>query len=142
MICDELIKEVLGGVVSRIDSINGNRYVHINSESLLKCMSILSSSKGTQFLALTDCFAVDFLKEKGVFSVYYQLRSYEFDTTIFVVTDMGAKEQIQSLTEIFENANWYEREIFDMFGIKFSGHPNMTRLFNENLVDEFPLLKR
>jgi NADH-quinone oxidoreductase subunit C len=104
-------------------------------------MSILASSKELKFSTLTDCFAQDFLKEKNAFFIYYQLQSYKLNKTIFMVTSVQEDNLMQSVTMLFENANWYEREIFDMFGIKFNDHPDMRRILSDHSSAFFPLLK-
>ncbi len=139
--CQKLIKSLLGKDISEIKLSNGNLYFSINQNSVLRCMSILNSNTGTLFSTLTDCFAVDYLKQRGEFSIYYQLHSYKLDKNIFIVTNVKENEQVQSATVLFENANWYEREIFDMFGIKFSDHPDMRRILNRDNISGFPMLK-
>lgn len=139
--CQKLIKSLLGKDISEIKLLSGNLYFSINQNSVLRCMSILNSNTETLFSTLTDCFAVDYLRQRGEFSIYYQLHSYKLDKNIFIVTNVKENEQVQSATVLFENANWYEREIFDMFGIKFNDHPDMRRILNRDDTFGFPMLK-
>lgn len=140
--CQKLVKSILGKDILKIDYLNGNLYFNISQSVVLRCMSILGSNTETLFSSLTDCFAVDYLKLRGEFSIFYQLHSYKLDKNIFVVTNIKENDQIQSMTVLFENANWYEREIFDMFGIKFSDHPDMRRILNCDDSLAFSLLKK
>lgn len=139
--CKRLIKSILGKEISETTLRAGNLYFTIKQNTVLRCMSILRSNTETLFSALTDCFAVDYLKQREEFSIYYQLHSYKLDKNIFVVTSVKQNEQIKSATVLFENANWYEREIFDMFGIKFIDHPDMRRILDPSQACGFELLK-
>ena len=139
--CQKLVKSILGKEISKTDYVNNNLYFNINQSVVLRCMSILGSNTETLFSSLTDCFAIDYLKQRGEFSIFYQLHSYKLDKNIFIVTSIKESDRIQSMTVLFENANWYEREIFDMFGIKFSDHPDMRRILNCDIKSGFQLLK-
>jgi NADH-quinone oxidoreductase subunit C len=134
-----LIKEALGREIIRTSEHNGFLYVHLKSPSVLRCMSILSSNASLKLTTLADCFAVDF-KRKGI-SIYYQLINYESNLCVFIVTNISRNGMIQSVSLLFENANWLEREIFDMFGILFHDHPDMRRLLNNHDYNLFPLMK-
>ena len=139
--CQKLIKSILGKNVSSI-AVNGdNLYFTISQNSALRCMSILSSNTESLFSSLTDCFAVDYTKQRGEFAIYYQLHSCKLDQSIFIVINVKKDVQMQSATVLFENANWYEREIFDMFGIIFNDHPDMRRILNRDNISGFPMLK-
>ena len=101
-------------------------------------MSILHSDQNLKFQSVADIFAVDF-KDKGIF-IYYQLLSYKLNSSIFIVTNLGAIKIMQSITILFENANWLEREIFDMFGVQFNDHPDMRRILNNHDHSCFPMI--
>ncbi|MDR1391563.1 MAG: NADH-quinone oxidoreductase subunit C [Holosporales bacterium] len=139
--CRKLAKAILGNVIVRSECIGENLYFNINSDAVLESVKSLSSNAATLFSTLTDCFAVDFLKQKERFSIFYQLHSYKIARSIFIMTDIRKDEKMQSVTTVFENANWYEREIFDMFGIEFHDHPDMRRILTLNSEGMFPLRK-
>jgi NADH-quinone oxidoreductase subunit C len=65
--------------------------------------------------------------------------SYTLHDRLFVVTNIPADAPAQSITIVFENANWYEREIFDMFGVSFKDHPDLERILTPNGYTSFPL---
>jgi NADH:ubiquinone oxidoreductase subunit C len=109
--CQKLIKEAIGNEIQKIEQNYGYLYIHIDQKNVLKCLSILSSSDNTSFCALTDCFGVK--KDESIL-IYYQLHSYKLGITIFAVTKTPNNYQFQSLTALFENANWYEKEILQL----------------------------
>ncbi|MBQ7524391.1 MAG: NADH-quinone oxidoreductase subunit C [Alphaproteobacteria bacterium] len=128
MDCRKLVLQALAKEGMPVHCPDDQLYFHVGKSSLLCCLSTLQSNAETAFVALTDCFAVDYLRQKNTFSVFYQLHSYTLDETVFVVTDVAENDRLPSITPIYENANWYEREIFDMFGLKFEGHPGLRRI--------------
>ena len=75
------------------------------------------------------------------FSIYYNLYSLKERTRIFVETSLGEKQVAPSATPVYASANWAEREIFDMFGIRFSGHPDLRRILLADDFEGHPLLK-
>lgn len=137
----KIIKSVLGKDIVKTAELNDNFYIYLRNSSILRCISILKSNIELNFSVLVDCFAVDCIQKSKCFSIYYQLISYKLQKTIFIVTDIQENELMQSLTILFDNANWYEREIFDMFGITFNDHPDMRRILNPHDHNSFPLRK-
>lgn len=141
VICQKLVKSVLGKDVLKSDVHGETLYFLINQNSVLRSLAILNSDKDLNFSALTDCFAVDFLQTKKYFEIYYQLHSYKINKSIFLYAKVLNSDKVQSVTILFENANWYEREIFDMFGIEFIDHPNLKRILSVHSNNKFTLLK-
>lgn len=139
--CRKLIESILENEISKIEILNDNLYINIYPNLVLKSLSILNSNTRLLFETLTDCFAVDYLKQHGVFSIFYQLHSYKIDKTIFIKTNISKDDSIQSVSMLFPNANWYEREIFDMFGINFFDHPDLRRILSHYTDGHFLLRK-
>ena len=134
------IKQILGSDIVKTYANFDQLYVYIKQRNVLRNVSILNSNSEFGGFQLVDCFAEDCLQDKKCFFIYYQLLSYVTKQSLFVVTDVQDGEMVQSLTILFENANWFEREIFDMFGIQFYDHPDMRRLLAKN-ENGFPLRK-
>ena len=116
-------------------------YIKINPEHLLDVVLLLKSNENTKFKQLIDITAADYPENKKRFKVVYLLLSHEFNQRILVSYFINENEKISSLVNIFPSANWMEREIFDMYGIKFNDHPDLRRILTDYVFEGFPLRK-
>jgi NADH-quinone oxidoreductase subunit C len=116
-------------------------YVTINSEDLLDVILLLKTNKNIKFRQLIDITAVDYPENQKRFKIVYLLLSHEFNQRIILSYFISENEKISSLTKIFPSANWMEREIFDMYGIKFSNHPDLRRILTDYGFEGHPLRK-
>jgi len=116
-------------------------YVTINSEDLLDVILLLKTNKNIKFRQLIDITAVDYQENKKRFKIVYLLLSHEFNQRIILSYFISENEKISSLTKIFPSANWMEREVFDMYGIKFNDHPDMRRILTDYGFEGHPLRK-
>jgi NADH-quinone oxidoreductase subunit C len=103
-------------------------------------LDVVSFFKNKDFKQLTDITAVDYLK-KGYFEIIYHFLNYKKNERIRIKTHLKVDEKIESITPLFLCANWYEREVFDLFGVIFSNHPNLTRLLTDYNFKGHPLRK-
>jgi NADH:ubiquinone oxidoreductase subunit C len=99
-------------------------------------------------LAADERLAMDYLRDmtakeqpEGEFHVVYSWASLEHHYTLMVVAKVPESMEVASATKYWESANWMEREAWDMFGIRFSGHPDLRRIYLEETVSFFPLRK-
>jgi NADH-quinone oxidoreductase subunit C len=117
--------------------------VKIKKEELLPVLKFLKFEQG--FNALNDMIGLDNFppagEDKKRFSILYQLYKFPASTRIRIAVDVGEEETVDSLCAVYKSANWAEREIFDMFGIFFSGHPDLRRIYLPEDFDGFPLRK-
>ena len=116
-------------------------YITINSEDLLDVVLLLKTNKNTKFRQLIDITAVDYPENQQRFKMIYLLLSHEFNQRIILSYFINENEPISSLTKIFPSANWMEREIFDMYGIKFTNHPDLRRILTDYGFQGHPLRK-
>ena len=116
-------------------------YGTINSEDLLDVILLLKINKNIKFRQLIDITAVDYPENQKRFKIVYLLLSHEFNQRIILSYFIGENEKISSLTKVFPSANWMEREIFDMYGIKFSNHPDLRRILTDYGFEGHPLRK-
>lgn len=110
--------------------------VKIKKDDLLAILTYLKHEKG--FNALNDMIGLDNLNfaESGVkrFSILYQLYRFPGSQRIRIKIDVDRNETVDSIYSVYKASNWAEREIFDMFGITFSDHPDLRRIY---LTDDF-----
>ena len=116
-------------------------YVTINSEDLLDVILLFKTNKSIKFRQLIDITAVDYPESQKRFKIVYLLLSHEFNQRIILNYFISENEKISSLTKIFPSANWMEREVFDMYGIKFNDHPDMRRILTDYGFEGHPLRK-
>ncbi len=141
---EDLEKKINSELTTRIkeSKIKHNQlYVTINSEDLLDVILMLKTNKNIKFKQLIDITAVDYLESQKRFKIVYLLLSHEFNQRIILNYFISENEKISSLTKIFPSANWMEREVFDMYGIKFNDHPDMRRLLTDYGFEGHPLRK-
>jgi NADH/F420H2 dehydrogenase subunit C len=101
----------------------------------------LKTDKAAGLSMLTDLFAVDHFGSDPRFEVVYLLTSVESKKRIVVKVKIVDGEKVPTVTDIWQGANWYEREAFDMFGLVFEGHPDHRRLLTADGFDGYPLRK-
>ena len=119
----------------------GQIYLNINHEDLLECITFLKTNNKTKFQQLIDITAVDYPNNKDRFKMVYLFLSHEFNTRIIIDFWINENEIINSITEIYPSSNWMEREVFDMYGIKFTNHPDLRRILTDYDFVGHPLRK-
>ena len=140
----DLEKKINSELATKINSseIKHNQlYIDINGENLIEVLIFLKNSSFAKFRQLIDITAVDYPEQSRRFKLIYLLLSHEHNSRIILSYSINEKEIIQSVTEIFPSANWMEREVFDMYGIKFNGHPDLRRILTDYNFEGFPLRK-
>jgi NADH-quinone oxidoreductase subunit C len=137
----DLIKKILGTDLIMAFESSGCSFLRIRASSVVRVATILHTNSKLLFDMLIDGFAIDMLKQAYKFEIYYNLFSTSLTEYIFIVTEIARNELATSLSVVFENATWYEREMFDMFGIAFRFNTDMRRILTNNDSNEFQLLK-
>ncbi len=116
-------------------------YITIDHENLIEVLIFLKSNENTKFKQLIDITAVDFPESKKRFKMIYLLLSHENNSRIILETFISENEVVSSITSIFPSSNWMEREVFDMYGIKFKNHPDLRRILTDYEFEGYPLRK-
>jgi len=101
----------------------------------------LKNNEETRFRQLIDITAVDYLEKDKRFKLVYLLLSHEFNKRIIIDLYINENEIVSTLTSILPAANWMEREVFDMYGIKFKDHPDLRRILTDYGFEGHPLRK-
>lgn len=109
--------------------------------AILRLLEFLQTDANCRFSSLTDITAVDHPDRPARFDLVYQLLSMYRNQRIRVKMAVREDELVPSATRIWPGANWYEREIFDMFGVMFSGHPDLRRILTDYGFRGYPLRK-
>ncbi|XP_060839468.1 NADH dehydrogenase [ubiquinone] iron-sulfur protein 3, mitochondrial [Rhopalosiphum padi] len=113
----------------------------IAPEGVLPVFHFLKNQTNCQFVNLSDICAVDVPQRSNRFEIVYNLLSLRFNTRIRVKTYTDELTPIDSITSIYEAANWYEREIWDMFGVFFTNHPDLRRILTDYGFEGHPFRK-
>ena len=116
-------------------------YLNIDHEDLLEVILFLKNNIETKFKQLIDITAVDYPEKEKRFKLVYLFLSHEINSRIIVDFFVNENEIVSSLTSIFPSANWMEREVFDMYGIKFKDHPDLRRILTDYNFEGHPLRK-
>ena len=116
-------------------------YIEIDSEDLIDVTLFLKTNKDSKFRQLIDITSVDYPEQNQRFKMVYLFLSHEFNQRIILTYFVSENEVINSLTSIFPSANWMEREVFDMYGVKFKNHPDLRRILTDYGFKGHPLRK-
>ncbi len=116
-------------------------YINIDNEDLIDVTLFIKSNENTKFRQLMDVTVVDYPENAQRFKVVYLFLSHEFNQRIILSYLISENEVIPSLTSIYPAANWMEREVFDMYGVKFKDHPDMRRILTDYGFEGHPLRK-
>lgn len=131
----------LTGLVSSIELVGNEIEIRLTLSQLEDAMNRLRDSSALMFSTLLDMTAVDFPNRVPRFDMVYFLSSMKYNQRVRVKMEITAQDLVPSVTSIWSTANWYEREVWDMYGIMFSGHPDLRRLLSDYGFDGHPLRK-
>ena len=139
------ISKILSSVLEK-DNISiaysdGNYKVSINPKDLLKVVKTIKDNEKLKFSQLIDLTAVDYPDNLPRFNLIYIFLSIEHNYRIILNTLISEDETIDSITSLFPCANWYEREVWDLFGISFKNHPDLRRILTDYGFTGYPLRK-
>ncbi|KHJ33468.1 putative nadh-ubiquinone oxidoreductase kda subunit [Erysiphe necator] len=115
--------------------------VYISPSGVIPVFSFLKYNTAAEFTQVTDITAVDFPNRNQRFEVVYNLLSVRYNSRIRVKTYADELSPVPSITSLYDGANWYEREVFDLFGVFFVGHPDLRRIMTDYGFDGHPLRK-
>ena len=141
--------EELGGHIAAVieNDIHGWRVEHgeltldVRADRIVHVMQFLRDDPLAKFLVLIDVCGADYPARAKRFDVVYHLLSMHNNHRIRVKAQVAEDETIPTVTSIFPCADWYERETFDMYGVAFSGHPDMRRIITDYGFEGYPLRK-
>ncbi len=136
----KIIEERLPGVIVSSEMRFGEPWIAVSRQRLPDILKFVKTAPGLKYDLLLDITCTDYLPRSPRFIVYYYLHSMERnDRLMLSVRVPEDAPSLASVIEIFRTADWLEREIFDQFGIKFSGHPDLRRILNPDHWTSHPL---
>ena len=115
--------------------------IEINENELIEVIQFLKTNDKCQFRQLIDIAGVDYPDNEKRFELVYLFLSHENNLRVKILIKFQLDQSINSLTKIFPSANWMEREVFDMYGIKFKNHPDLRRILTDYGFKGHPLRK-
>lgn len=143
----EKLKERFAESILEVIEFRGELTVIIRKEDIVPVCQFLRDNPELSNGFFSDLCGVDWLERKPRFDVVYNLYSIEKNHRIRLKVQVDADESVPSVTSVWSGANWFERETFDMFGIRFNGHPDLRRILmppdweGHPLRKDFPLTK-
>ena len=141
----EVVQAVLGPLVQRFEVNSGALIAYIDPQNIRAAALLLRDNPQSEFKHLSYVTAVDRLPDAPRFDVIYELYSHAHKLRVRIKCPLGDSgdasvlPSIDSLAEVFLTANWHERETYDLFGINFTGHPDLRRILLPELWDGYPL---
>ena len=115
--------------------------IETNVQELLNVIQFLKENENCKFRQLIDIAGVDYPENENRFELIYLFLSHEKNIRIKLKISFEPNQQIPSITKIYPSANWMEREVFDMYGIKFKNHPDLRRILTYYGFKGHPLRK-
>jgi NADH-quinone oxidoreductase subunit C len=115
--------------------------IETNVQELLNVIQFLKENENCKFRQLIDIAGVDYPENENRFELIYLFLSHEKNIRIKLKIIFEPNQQIPSITKIYPSANWMEREVFDMYGIKFKNHPDLRRILTDYNFKGHPLRK-
>lgn len=137
----EAVKIALGKVKKEIYLNLQQVTLVVPCDDVVQTLKCLKEHEDTQFHQLMDVCGVDYLDRGPRFDIAYQLLSLSHNWRLTVLVGVNETHPVPSVTSVYPSAGWFEREVFDLFGIKFSGHPDLRRILTDYDFDGYPLRK-
>jgi NADH-quinone oxidoreductase subunit C len=132
---------VTGFTVTPYAQAVGELTLQAKSEAIVAVMKHLRDDPACAFQALVDITAVDWPQRERRFDIVYHLLSPTQNSRIRVKIEVGEAMPVASIIAVFPGANWFEREVYDLYGVVFTGHPDMRRILTDYGFEGHPLRK-
>ena len=137
----ESIRDGMGAIVKDLYIVGDQLVAIVEKEDIAKLLVFLRDDVNCQFKQLMDICGVDYPERPQRFEVVYNLLSLVHNNRVTVKVMLDDNSSIPSVSKVFSSADWWEREIWDLFGIFFSGHPDLRRILTDYGFDGHPLRK-
>ena len=138
---EKLVNSELASKIQKSIIEHNEFLIEINESDLIDVIQFLKSNEKFKFRQLIDIAGVDYPEDEKRFQLVYLFFSHENNNRIKLSIRFQTDQIINSITKIFPSANWMEREVFDMYGIKFKNHPDLRRILTDYGFKGHPLRK-
>jgi len=138
---EKLVNSELTSKIKKTTITFNELLVDTSEEELINVILFLKSNDKLKFRQLIDIAGVDYPEEEKRFNLIYLLLSHEKNIRIKVSINFEIGKKIPTITKIYPSANWMEREVFDMYGIEFTDHPDLRRILTDYNFEGYPLRK-
>ena len=119
----------------------GEVIIEVESDKLKQVILFLKDHENCMFKLLVDIVVIDFPENASRFKVVYNLCSIKHNLRVKLCTTVDEITPLMSITSLYKNANWLEREVWDMYGIYFEEHPDLRRILTDYGFEGYPLRK-
>jgi NADH-quinone oxidoreductase subunit C len=138
-VIDEL-RGTFGDAVIEVTVHSGDTFIRVDKSHIHEILSHLKHT--SRYIYIADLFGIDRFTADDRFEVVYNLVNLAQQHRVFIKTRVSESNPVlPTASDIWSGANWNEREVYDMFGVKFDGHPDMRRIFMPEDFKHFPLRK-
>ena len=120
---------------------NDELLIEVGENNLTEVVQFIKSNEKLKFRQLIDIAGIDYPEEQKRFNLVYLFLSHENNSRLKLLVKFETSQTINSITKIFPSANWMEREVFDMYGIRFKNHPDLRRILTDYGFKGHPLRK-
>jgi NADH-quinone oxidoreductase subunit C len=135
------VNEKFGSEVEEVVEFAGDLSITIKKDSIVNLANFLKNDSELEFVMCKDVTAIDWATRKNRFTTVYNIYSFKLNFNLRIKANLDESESIESVTSVWRSANWYERETFDMYGIKFINHPDLRRMYMPEGFEYHPLRK-
>jgi NADH-quinone oxidoreductase subunit C len=129
------------GAVTGHTVANGELTITVNAADIVPVVSALREDPRFAFVCIIDVTAVDWPQREKRFDVVYHLLSPAKNKRVRIKLEVDEATPVASLVDVFPGANWFEREVYDLYGVVFTGHPDLRRLLTDYGFEGHPLRK-
>ncbi len=135
------IAEKLGAVVTDSRITYGELTITVGAADIVKAATFLRDDGRCRFVSIIDVCGADYPSRARRFDVVYHLLSPKQNVRIRVKVQADEETLVPSITGVYPGADWYERETYDLYGVLFSGHPDLRRILTDYGFEGHPLRK-
>jgi NADH-quinone oxidoreductase subunit C len=141
MLEQEKIEAAYPEVILGTEEARGDCWIEVRPDAIVSVVTLLRDDPELGFNLLSDLFGADFPEQERRFAVLYNLYSISRGRRLFLRLRVAEGESVPTISGIFPNANWCEREVYDLFGVPFENHPDLRRILMPDDWEGYPLRK-